>query len=292
MLLKRQEPSGSPVSQGDYSQRRQQQQVKWRKPWVWRLLVPALLVGLSGCVFIGAGKTQASSSSQTQTTTRTFPVGTQPNLSIADTDAGFIHVHAGSSNAVVITTTIESTTGTLPTVDYATPDSNHIIVTVTDNSPKRNQNKVDFDVAVPACINLDLSASAGDITVDGIQGTGNLQTDAGNISLSNTTLSGSGSIKVSAGAITFAGSIAQEAAYQFQNSTGNLDVTLPSDTDCHVDAETTAGSIQSDFTEIHIHSTNVTGQEGEGDIGSSNPSASISLVTDTGSIAIHEEAAA
>jgi hypothetical protein len=313
MLFHRQEPPGSLVSQGNFSQRRQQQQVKWGKPWIWGLLV--LLVGLSGCTSISVGKTQASSSSQTgtfpvgaqqdlsitdassspqtQTTTRTFPVGAHPDLSITDTDAGFMHVHTGSSNAVVITATIESTTNTLPTVNYTTPDSNHIIVTVTDNSPTPNQNKVNFDVTVPASIDLDLSASAGDISiVDGIQGVVNLQSDAGNISLSNTTLIGSGSIKVSAGTITFTGSIAQGADYQFQGSAGSLDVTLPSNTNCHVDASTTTGSIQSDFPEVHIQDIGVTGQEGQGDIGSSNPSATISLETSTGPVMIHKGAAA
>jgi hypothetical protein len=307
MLLNQQEPSDFPVSQENSSQRRQpqsasglvlseQQPGKWRKPWIWKLLVLVLLVDLSGGVFIGVEKTQASSSLQTQTTTRTFQVGAQPDLSITNTDAGFIHVHTGSSNTVVITATIESTTGTLPTVNYATPDSNHIIVTVTDNAPPTNsvnQNKVSFDVTVPASCDLDLSASAGDIViVDGIQGTVHLQSYAGNISLSNTALTGSGSIKASAGTITFAGSVAQGAAYQFQSSAGGLNVTLPSNTNCHVDARTTVGSIQSDFTEIHIHNTGFTGQEGQGDIGSSNPSATISLEISTGSITIHMQAAA
>src|SRR5689334_1730719 len=103
MSFDRQEPSGSPVSQANFSQIRQQplalgsvlsqqQQVRWRKPRVWGLLVLVLLAGL----FIGVGKTQASSPPQTQTTTRTFPVGAQPDLNITDTDAGSIHVHAGS----------------------------------------------------------------------------------------------------------------------------------------------------------------------------------------------------
>ena len=294
MSFHRRDLPGSPVSQGSFSQRSQrqsalaleQQQVKWRKPRVWGLLMLALLVGL----FMSVGKTQASPASQTQTTTRTFPVGAQPDLSIADTDAGFIHVHTGSNNTVVITTTIKSKSGPLPTVNYATPDSNHIIVTVTDNSPTSDQNQVNFDVTVPTSIDLELDASAGDITVDGIQGTGHLQSGAGNITLSNTTLSGSGSVTASAGTIIFAGSIAQGAAYQFQNSAGNIGVILPSNTNCHVDASTSSGSIQSDFSEVHIHTVDLTGAEGEGDIGSSNPSATLSLQTETGSIAIREAA--
>lgn len=299
MSFHRQEPSGSPVSQENFSQIRQQHQVKWRKPWVWGLLALVPLVSLSCGAFIGVGKTQASSSSQpqpiTQTTTQTFPVGAQPDLSITNTDAGFIHVHTGSSDTVVITATIESTTGMLPIVNFATPDSTHIIVTVTDNSPTPNLNKVNFDVTVPASSDLDLSTSAGDIAIaDGIQGSGKvvLQSGAGNISLSNTILTGSGSIKASAGTITFAGSVAQGAAYQFQGSVGNIAVTLPSNTSCHVDARTTAGSIQSDFTEVSIQSTGFVGQVGQGDIGGSNPSAAISLATSTGSIAIHKGAAA
>jgi len=291
MFFHRQEPPGSLVSQENFSQKRQQQRVKWRKPWVWGLLVLIPLVSCSGGISMDVGRTQAASSSQTQTTTRTFPVGAHPDLSVTNTDAGFMHIHTGSSNTVVITATIESTTNTPPTVNYTTPDSNHIIVTVTDNAPTPNQNKVDFDVTVPASIGLDLSASAGDISVvDGIQGVVNLQSDAGNISLSNTTLIGSGSIKVSAGTIAFAGSVAQGAAYQFQGSASSLDVTLPSTTNCHVDARTTTGSIQSDFTEVHIQNVGVTGQEGQGDIGSSNPSATISLETSSGPITIHKGA--
>lgn len=269
-----------PVSQESFSQRSLQQQVKGRK--LWGLLVLVLLAGL----FINVGNAQASPASQTQTTTQTFSVGAQPDLNINNTDAGYIKVHTGSTGTVVITTTIKVKSGPLPTVNYATPDSNHIVVTVTDNSPTANLNQVNFDVTVPASINLELSAGAGDISIlDGIQGTVNLQSNAGNISLSNTTLSGSGSIKTGSGAITFVGSIAQGAAYQLQDSAGNIDVALPSSTNCHVDANTATGSIQTNFPQIHIHNTGFTGQEGEGDIGS-NPSATLSLVTQAGSIVI------
>lgn len=308
MSFDQQESSGSPVSQENFSQRSQQQslwglvhswqqRVRWRGPWVWGLLVLVLPVGLSGGAFIGAGKAHASPFSQTpiptQTTTRTFPVGDQPDLSITNTDAGSINVHTGSDDTIVITATIKSPTGNFPTVNFANPDNTHVIVTVTDNSPRSNRNSVDFDVTVPASSDLDLNARAGDITiVDGVQGTVNLQGGAGDISVSNTTLIGSGSIKVSTGAITFAGSIASGAAYQFQGNASNLDITLPSNTNSHVSARTTAGTIQSDFSEIHIHSTGITSQEGQGDIGSSHPSATLSLTTGTGSITIHKEAAA
>lgn len=310
MPFHRQKLPDSPVSQGSFLWRSKLQLI-WRKPQIWGLLVLVLLICLSVESISGGGKAQAASPTRstqtptrtptpsptpsptpiTQTTTRTFPVGAQPDLSITDTDAGFIHVHTGSDNTVVITATITSASSPLPTVNYATPDSNHIIVTVTDNSPTSNLNQVDFDVTVPASIDLELSNTAGGIAIfDGIQGTVHLQSNTGGISLSNTTLIGNGSIVTQNGPITFTGSIAQGAAYQLQSSTGGITVTLPSDTNCHVDARTNNGPIQSDFSEIHIHTTGVVGHDAEGDIGSSNPSATLSLVTSTGPIAIDEAA--
>src|SRR2546421_4565912 len=104
----------------------------------------------------------------------------------------------------------------------------------------------------PLTLNADLSI--GDIRVDGLSGILQLKDDVGNITVGHATLSDGSHLQTGTGNLTFNGNVdATPAAnnstprYKLQSETGNIDVTLPGDTNIILDANTNAGTITSDF---------------------------------------------
>ncbi len=74
-----------------------------------------------------------------------------------------------------------------------------------------------------------------------------------------------------------------EPHFSFLTDTGSVNATLPANSSFHVDASTDTGSINSDFTEVNVQKQDVTGSTAHGDVGS-NPGATVTLKTNTGSI--------
>jgi len=104
----------------------------------------------------------------------------------------------------------------------------------------------------PLMLNADLSI--GDMRVDGLSGVLQLKDDVGNITVDHATLSDGSHLQTGTGNVTFNGNVdATPAAnnstprYKLQSETGNIDVTLPGDTNIILDANTNAGTITSDF---------------------------------------------
>src|SRR6266567_3967968 len=104
----------------------------------------------------------------------------------------------------------------------------------------------------PLTLNADLSI--GDIRVDGLNGVLQLKEDVGNITVDHATLSDGSHLGTGTGNVTFNGNVdaTPEAnnstpRYKLQSETGNIDVTLPGDTNIILDANTNTGTITSDF---------------------------------------------
>ena len=104
----------------------------------------------------------------------------------------------------------------------------------------------------PLTLNADLSI--GDIRVDGLSGILQLKDDVGNITVGHATLSDGSHLQTGTGNVTFNGNLdaTPEAnnstpRYKLQSETGNIDVTLPGNTNIILDANTNAGTITSDF---------------------------------------------
>ena len=104
----------------------------------------------------------------------------------------------------------------------------------------------------PLTLNADLSI--GDIRVDGLSGVLQLKDDIGNITVDHATLSDGSHLQTGTGNVTFNGNLdtTPEAnnstpRYKLQSETGNIDVTLPGNTNIILDANTNAGTITSDF---------------------------------------------
>src|SRR5437660_3228011 len=81
--------------------------------------------------------------------------------------------------------------------------------------------------------------------------------------------------------------IGTSGSYQFLTDTGSVNATLPANSSFHVDASTDTGSINSDFTEVNVQKEDFASNTAHGDVGS-NPNATVTLKTNTGSINLHK----
>src|SRR6266550_1611563 len=109
-----------------------------------------------------------------------------------------------------------------------------------------------LSATTPLTLNADLSI--GDIRVDGLSGVLQLKDDIGNITVNHATLSDGSHLQTGTGNVTFNGNLDTTPTannstprYKLQSETGNIDVTLPGDTNIILDANTNTGTITSDF---------------------------------------------
>ncbi|HLV98162.1 MAG TPA: DUF4097 family beta strand repeat-containing protein [Ktedonobacterales bacterium] len=187
-----------------------------------------------------------------------------------------------------------------------------------------NNSGVDFDVTVPSQTTLDihadsgsitssgvtgpmtLTASSGDVTTDGGSGQVNLTSDSGDIRASNisgqmTLSASSGNITVSeasasgnstfhsdSGDINYSGSLDPHGTYGFHASSGSVTLALPSDSAFQVQASTSSGDIDSDFSGVNVQHGD-SGAQASGRVGTGSAFAQITIQADSGDIHLREE---
>jgi DUF4097 and DUF4098 domain-containing protein YvlB len=87
-----------------------------------------------------------------------------------------------------------------------------------------------------------VTSSAGNVDIDDITGKINVEMSAGNVTMSGVTMSGSSSVRASAGNMDIQSALAPQTNLDLSSSAGNVDLTLPSDTRAHVVATTSLGN--------------------------------------------------
>lgn len=285
-------PQGQQEQQGYYPQsmyvdprEKIQPRPRRRRPWLWVVAAIVIIALLGGGIQSGLRNFVNTSSE-----THTYLVSALPTLVLND-NTGTVTIHTGGSGSQV---TIQATKhfqafGSAPTVQYSqNGDTINATVKNQNNSfPPFGSDNVDFNVTIPTNANLDVHTDTGTITVNGVSGSMALTTDTGTITANEDTLSGPSTLKTDTGSVTFAGSIGTSGNYQFLTDTGSVNVTLPADSSFHVDASTDTGSINSDFSEVNVQKQDFVGGNAHGDIGS-NPDATVTLKTNTGSINLHK----
>lgn len=251
-----------------------------RRRWLW--IVAALVI----IALLGSGMQagmRGYQHSNTETHTYELGAGVVPTLVLND-DTGSITIQTGDSNKVTIQETQH-----IPLVGGApdaktSQDGNTITTTVESHG---GFNSVDFNVTIPANATLQIHTSTGSIDVSGVSGTVSLTSDTGSITANQDVLSGQSTLQTNTGDITFDGSLAPNGNYQFSTDTGSVDATLPANSSFHLDATTNTGSIDSDFTGVHVQHQDFKGDGAYGDVGS-NSSTAVTMKTNTGDINLHE----
>lgn len=151
----------------------------------------------------------------------------------------------------------------------ASSDTLFVSASVPDNgSLLGNHNaSVDINITLPegsntttgtnaptAPLTLKLDMSIGNISVDGLSGNFQVKDDIGNITVRQATLSDGSHLQTGTGNVTFNGKLdttpgtnSTTVRYKLQSETGNVDATIPADTNVTLDANTNAGTITTDF---------------------------------------------
>jgi putative adhesin len=219
---------------------------------------------------------------------KTFPVGESPALMLTS-DAGSITVNSGSASSIAVQAKkYASFGGNLNDVQINYNQSgNTVNVTVhrTGTFNFFNATSVDFTITVPSTTDLQITTSAGSITVNGVTGKMSLMSNAGTIGATQSSLTGSSTFKTNAGSINFTGTIGSTGTYDFETNAGSIDMTLSGSANFHLNASTDAGSINSSFPVNVNHST--AGATANGDVGTS-PQATLTLKTNAGSITLNK----
>ncbi len=199
--------------------------------------------------------------------------------------------HASSCPASSSTTTNTSGAHTL-TINVSLPGND------TTNTG------ADLAIALPAqaidnsngpSTQVTVNAARGNITVAGLSGSFNLQSNTGNITVKGAVLTDGSQLSTSQGNILFTGFLSDTSsnknasARYIMQSEHAIDVTLPANTNVLLDANTNAGAITSDFplnVQKNGSSASYNGPLNPGT--GSNPSATLILDVSIGNVTIHK----
>ncbi len=206
-------------------------------------------------------------------------------------------------------TTTSPTNSSSPANTTGANTTTTLIINVLFPNTDSFNHSVDLNIALPPgalvsdtgpSIPVDVEAPVGDINVDGLSGLLNIRGGTGNVTVKHAILVDGSHIETAQGNVTFNGYLAapQPGASSPDNSSTaryiiqseqNVDVTLPSNTNVLLDANTNVGKISSDFP---IAATNNNGAMSyHGPLNAAapvKPTATLVLDVSTGNVTIHK----
>jgi DUF4097 and DUF4098 domain-containing protein YvlB len=305
-------PEPGQMQGGNFRQRPYRR--RGRGPWFWIILAIIIIAMTSGGFRSFNGPSfDHNPFNQQQIVGKPiiYTVSGQPTIVINDTN-GNVQVNVGSSTTDVVIQAIRESNffgnpNDIPAnISQDANNANIITASVQDGQ----QGSVDFNVTVPQGANLQLQTDSGNINVNGVNGqmtlntksgsidasndvmsgTSKISTSSGDISAKSTTLSGQATISTDSGNIGFDGTIGTTGTYQFQTSSGNVDLIVPTTPSFHLNASTSSGSIHSNgFPGVNVQDIN-SGQKVNGDVGGSSQGqgANVTITTVDGNIDLHQ----
>lgn len=253
--------------------------------------------------------------------TTVFPVGQRVVLRFVHS-TGSVQLKDGPDGQVSITEHRSGFTGAIHTRYQQQGDVITVAVSVENGLPEATW--VDFSVAVPREVGTDVAVAAGTLKAAGhtgglalrdtngsiwaahvsgaialrtasgsinthqVSGQVSAVTDNGTITATSTHLSGHSLVAARSGTISFHGSLDPGSHAVFRNTNGATTVTLPGRSPVLVDARTRFGSINSEFSSVHVVSHRG-GRFADGRVGRGAP-ARLSIRTMGGSIDLNRGA--
>lgn len=140
-------------------------------------------------------------------------------------------------------------------------------VSITTTYSGATHGGVRYRIFVPVNASVKISNIAGAVEVDGVRGDLDVETQAGGITAN-------------------AGTVAGDRTIDLHATTGAVALSIAPNSSARVEANSTVGAFDSDFSGIAQQRRNVVGSHGSGTIGAG--SATIRLTTTTGAIALRE----
>lgn len=237
------------------------------------LLIIGLLVLLGGASYLSTSVLSKTFVFPQQS----LPVSGTPTL-VINGPVGNVKIHSGSSNSVVINATehgdLFSNLSTNDVTVAPAPESNDIVVQTEDGSSMFDHKHIDLDIALPSTSNIRVIIPIGSLDINGISGQMNLQMYVGALHFENGTIEGQSTFKNETGEITFDGAIASHGTYNFEDNTGTINLTLPSNSSFALNASVNPGKLNNDF------GSNTVGPQ---------PSSQVYVHTNTGNVNIHKK---
>lgn len=188
-----------------------------RSPWttpiicVVALLVAALIFALTGGFQYG--------SFQKVLPTRAFSLSGRGTL-VVNEGSGSLHVHTGNTSQVIVQGNeyARGFGGNLDDlhIQYA-QDGNTITVSTDENWSFIGDSGVNFDITVPASIDVTIQSSSADVTVDNVNGRVKASTSSGNVHVDN--IDGPLELSSSSGDVTLAKT---QGSVSVHTSSGNV----------------------------------------------------------------------
>lgn len=225
------------------------------------------------------------------------------NVNITKTDSNNITVEG---ERIAYGETAAEAESRLPLVQLHTAtrgDVLEITGTIEELVTRGTLSRIDMVIHVPAGIEVDSTLSLGNITLDGIEGAtraklsmGDVKANSikgdlditlstGAISVNDATIAKKLNLVISMGSIDFSGTLG-ESNY-IQNSTGYVKIRVPRSTCVRIDAQTSAGRINSSLPITNLKSEAMT-SSASGILGQGTPTGELRIRTSMGEILISE----
>ena len=191
------------------------------------VFVIVLLALLSGVGYLSSSVFSKTSILPQQS----FLVSDTPTL-VINGPVGSVKIHRGNYNSIVINAAEHSGLFSSPNTADVTvapePGSNSFAVLTEDGGSIFDHKTVDLDITLPATSNIRAVIPVGSLDINGISGQMNLDMYAGTLHVENGIIEGQSTFKNDAGEITFNGALASNGSYDFEDNTGAITLTLPS----------------------------------------------------------------
>ncbi len=198
-----------------------------------------------------------------------------------------VHIGVGNVAKVSVHVTVHHyRANRMPSISY-TPNAQKATLIIEEKLPPRvnttvSNDSVDFNITVPQHTNMSLSTQVGSFDVHDVIGQMSLATNTGSIMASHVQLRGQSSLSTNVGSITFSGAVARKGTYRMDARVGTITVAFSAGVSFQVAAQTSLGSIESNFSSIQAFGANAQGTVGTA------PYALVILTTHIGSILLEQ----
>jgi hypothetical protein len=206
-----------------------------------------------------------------------FAVTGPVKLSINDMAAGTIRIHAGDTNRVVVSETSQDenkafTSDALPFKPVQ--DGNALNISIDNDLENADSTGVILDVYTPRDTSVNINADSASVNIDNVDGQIIANTKDGSITATNDNMSDSSSLQTEDGDINFTGSFDTKGTYQFSSESGAINISVPANSSFRLNTTgVSAASIMNEFG---------------GNVVGNHPDATVTILSQKGSVALHK----
>ena len=267
--------------------------------WIAGLLVVFVVLALAcGVVTAVLAAISFNSVRASATVDKTFSVSGVPTLIIHGA-AGSVHVNPGADGQITLHATkrVRALThgqaqSALDAITITTTQTGNQVNIQEDDSDNGRwffggfqRIQIDLTVTAPANTNLALTEDAGSVDATGFTGKLATRVNAGSATLTSMTMAKGSSLVVNAGSLSVDGALQPDATLSVEVNAGTANMTLPQNTSAHLDATSSAGSVEVNGWNIAVNH-DAANTVASGDL-NPNPTGAITIRVSAGSASLN-----